>query len=62
MATKQQVIYESKLMTASEFVNAYSKALEQYLSSQDKGKRHIEDIAVANAMFAEAFYITVGVL
>lgn len=49
-------------MTASEFVSAYSKALEQYLSAQVKGKSHIEDIAVSNAMFAEAFYITVSVL
>lgn len=62
MATKQQIIYESKLMTASEFVSAYSKALEQYLSAQVKGKSHIEDIAVSNAMFAEAFYVTVSVL
>ena len=57
-------VYESKRKTVDEFVKMYSVALSEYLKTQypNGQKAHIEDIATGNAMFAEAFYLTVSVL
>lgn len=57
-------VYESKRKTVDEFVKMYSIALTEYLMTQypNGQKGHIEDIATGNAMFAEAFYLTISVL
>jgi hypothetical protein len=56
------IIYENNLYTVDEFVNKYSHALASYLFARQLGDRskksHIVDLAVENASFAEALYIS----
>lgn len=58
----RKIIYENNLYTVDEFVNKYSNALKSYLLSRQLGdknkKSHIVDLAVENASFAEALYIS----
>lgn len=53
----------TKHKTIEEFAELYKVALIAYLAGRYEGETvHIEDIAICNIDFAEAFYITLGVI
>ena len=52
----------SKFISVEDFIIAYSLGLQEYLARRTLHEGHIEDLAVENAAFAEAFLITVSVL
>lgn len=51
-----------KFISVDDFITAYTLGLQAYLARRTLHEGHIEDLAVENASFAEAFLITVGVL
>jgi len=53
----------AKHKTVEEFAEVYKVALTSYLKGRYEGNSaHIEDLAICNADFAEAFYVTLGAL
>ena len=53
----------AKYKAVEEFAEVYKVALVAYLAGRYEGESaHIEDLAICNIDFAEAFYITLGVL
>lgn len=51
-----------KFISVDDFISRYVIGLQAYLARRTLNEGHIEDLAVENAAFAEAFLITVGVL
>jgi hypothetical protein len=52
----------NKFISVDDFITAYTFGLQEYLARRTLDVGHIEDLAVENAAFAEAFLITVSVL
>ena len=51
-----------KFILVDDFISLYAIALKEYLVRRTLNDGHIEDLAIENASFAEAFLITVSVL
>lgn len=62
--TKVTLKKDIKHLTAEEFAELYRKAFLEYITNRQSKNvvMHVEDIAIENAAFAEAFYVIAGAI